>query len=104
MHQATRIQNEVAIMKLASAALRDIHPPVVPRVFAWGAATPTTTTTAANINTSAGWILQEFMPGVALAEPFATAMSFTEKRRILSQMAILLKGLQDYPLPESVHG
>jgi len=73
-------------------------------VFAWGAATPTVIGTAANINTSAGWILQEFMPGVALAEPFAAPMLFEEKRGILSQMAVLLKGLQDYTLPGSVHG
>lgn len=80
-------------MTLASTALRHIHPPVVPRVFAWGAAE----------GENAGWILQEFMPGVALAEPFE-AMPLEEKRPILAQMAGMLKLLQDFPLPESVKG
>lgn len=33
MHQETRVQNEVAILTLASAALRHIKPSIVPRVF-----------------------------------------------------------------------
>ncbi|EJT70659.1 hypothetical protein GGTG_11682 [Gaeumannomyces tritici R3-111a-1] len=34
-HYATRVENEVAIMTLASAALRSIELDVVPRIFAW---------------------------------------------------------------------
>lgn len=32
------------------------------------------------------------------------AMSFGQKKGILAQMAGLLKALQDYPLPKSIHG
>jgi hypothetical protein len=35
MNLATRVENEVAIISLASAALRDFQPHVVPRVYGW---------------------------------------------------------------------
>ncbi|KAM7185525.1 hypothetical protein V8F33_012335 [Rhypophila sp. PSN 637] len=75
MHQETRVQNEVAILTLASAALRHIEPNIVPWVFGWG-------------------------PG-ALQGP---SKSLEEKKNILGQMARILKGLQDYPLPSSIQG
>ncbi|KAK7394013.1 hypothetical protein QQX98_013204 [Neonectria punicea] len=95
MHPETRVQNEVAILSLASQALGHIEPRVVPRVFAWGAAAS---------HGHLGWILQEHMPGEPLAEPFGGTMSLDQKKGILAQMATLLKALQDYPLPESIKG
>jgi hypothetical protein len=94
MHHETRVQNEVAILSLASAALRHVQPAVVPRVFGWGAAGSDRT----------GWILQELMPGMPLAEEFSKSMSLNQKRGILAQMANLLQALQDYQLPESIKG
>ncbi|KAK4107639.1 hypothetical protein N656DRAFT_840325 [Canariomyces notabilis] len=94
MHQETRVQNEVAILTLATAALRPVKPAVVPRVFGWGAAGSGRT----------GWILQELMPGMPLAEEFSKNMSMDQKRGILAQMARLVKALQDYQLPESIKG
>jgi hypothetical protein len=94
LHQETRVQNEVGILNLASEALAHVKPAVVPRVFGWGARTGME---------DLGWILQEKMPGVPLAEAFSE-MSLGQKRGILGQMADLLKGLQDYDLPESIRG
>ena len=94
MHPETRVQNEVGILTLASAALSHIKPNVVPRVFGWDGAD----------REHPGWILQELMPGEPLAEPFSESMSLKEKKGILEQMARLLKALQEYPLPESIQG
>ncbi|KAI1149491.1 kinase-like domain-containing protein [Nemania diffusa] len=94
MHQETRVQNEVGILTLASAALCHIKPNVVPRVFGWSGATPD----------HLGWILEELMPGAPLAEAFDKTMSLGQKKEILAQMAGLLKALQDYPLPASIKG
>lgn len=94
MHQETRVQNEVGILTLASAALHDIRPSVVPRVFGWRAGS----------GEKLGWILQELMPGEPLAEDFNESMSLDQKKGFLAQMAGLLKALQDYPLPKSIKG
>lgn len=94
IHQETRVQNEVGILTLASAALRHVQPTVVPRVFGWGGAS----------RERLGWILEELMPGASLVEAFGETMSLDEKKGILAQMAGLLKALQDFPLPESIKG
>ncbi|KAI0098901.1 kinase-like domain-containing protein [Nemania sp. FL0031] len=94
MHQETRVQNEVGILTLASAALRHINPNVVPRVFGWSGAT----------RDHLGWILEERMPGAPLADAFDKTMSLGQKKEILAQMTGLLKALQDYPLPASIKG
>ncbi|RYP75903.1 hypothetical protein DL771_002167 [Monosporascus sp. 5C6A] len=94
MHQETRVQNGVAILTLASAALRHIKPSVVPRVFGWGGAS----------QGCLGWILQDLMPGVPLDAVFSPTASLDQKSGILGQMAVILKALQDYPLPESIEG
>ena len=94
MHQETRVQNEVGILTLASAALRQIKPTVVSHVFGWGGAS----------REHLGWILEELMPGVPLAETFSKTMSLDQKKRMLAQIARLLKTLQDYPLPENIKG
>ncbi|KAG4291646.1 aph phosphorylate [Fusarium proliferatum] len=94
MHPETRVQNEVAMISLASQALGHFSPSIVPRVFGWGAAS----------HHRLGWILQEFMPGEALAEPFGETMSLEQKKDILTQMTAILKALQDYPLPEGIRG
>lgn len=94
LHQATRVQNEVGILNLASDALAHIKPDVVPRVFGWDASTG---------SGNPGWILQERMPGVPLADVFS-GMSLSQKQEILDEIAKLLKGLQEFKLPESIKG
>lgn len=94
MYQETRVQNEVAIFTLASAALRHIKPNIVPRVFGWGGAS----------QGRLGWILQDLMPGVPLDDVFSPTGSLEQKTAVLRQMAAILKALQDYPLPKSIQG
>jgi hypothetical protein len=94
MHMATRVENEVAIISLASAALADFVPHIVPSVYGWGSAAA---------ESSQGWTIQEFMPGTTLSESFGD-MSLEKKRQMFAQMAKILKWLQDYKLPESITG
>ncbi|KAF2763253.1 hypothetical protein EJ05DRAFT_506868 [Pseudovirgaria hyperparasitica] len=92
MHHETRIENEVAIISLAASALRDFQPHVVPSIYAWGSAAA---------KSSFGWTIQELMPGTSLDELFPS-MELPQKREVFAQMARLLKGLQDYQLPETI--
>lgn len=96
MSMANRVENEVAIILLASAALDHFRPPMVPRVYGWGSAA-----TSSADNAAQGWIVQELMPGVSLADSFEK-MPLDEKRKVFAQMAALLKGLQSYKLPVSI--
>jgi hypothetical protein len=89
-----RIENEVAIMSLASAALSAFQPHIVPRVYGWGSAAG---------DSAQGWIAQELMPGSPLDGAFE-AMGLEEKRKVFSQMAAILEALQSYKLPESITG
>ncbi|XXG94149.1 hypothetical protein Hte_000401 [Hypoxylon texense] len=94
MSRETRIENEVAMINLASAALTCFRPSVVPSVYAWGSAA---------VESGQGWIMQELMPGEAVDESFAS-MDLAQKRYIFSQVAQILRALQGYKLPESVTG
>lgn len=94
MHQATRVENEVSIINLASAALAEVVPHIVPSVYGWGSAV---------VESSPGWIIQELMPGTPVDESF-DAMDLEQKRKIFAQMARMLKLLQDYQLPSSIAG
>ncbi|KAI1306626.1 hypothetical protein F5Y03DRAFT_354001 [Xylaria venustula] len=94
MSPETRVENEVAMISLASAALKSFQPPVVPSVYAWGSAAT---------EASHGWIIQQLMPGKSVDESFGS-MTLEQKKVILSQKAALLKALQDYQLPDSITG
>ena len=94
MHFKMRVENEVTMLNLASAALSHIKPAVIPRVFGWGIASSKHT----------GWILEELVPGLPVAESFETTMTLDQKKEILAQMAEILKAQQDYPLPDSIGG
>ncbi|OBT74016.1 hypothetical protein VF21_06022 [Pseudogymnoascus sp. 05NY08] len=94
MIKTTRIENEVATIALASAALAGFGPHIVPSVYAWGSAAT---------ESSQGWIMQELKPGAPLDESFG-AMEFEKKREIFAQTAKILKALQDYELPTSITG
>ncbi|OCL06955.1 hypothetical protein AOQ84DRAFT_409907 [Glonium stellatum] len=92
MHRETRVENEVAIISLAAAALKDFQPYVVPSVYAWGSAAA---------ESSYGWTIQELMPGAPVDEAFPL-MDLQQKKQIFAQMAKLLKALQEYQLPETI--
>ncbi|KAF2186234.1 hypothetical protein K469DRAFT_726298 [Zopfia rhizophila CBS 207.26] len=96
MNPHTRVENEVAIISLAAAALSGFEPHVVPSVYGWGSAAPPSLQ---------GWILQELMPGAPVDETF-NSMPLEEKNVILAQMAKFLKALQGFQLPDSIkeHG
>ncbi|KAF2491602.1 hypothetical protein BU16DRAFT_123227 [Lophium mytilinum] len=94
MNPETRIENEVAIITLASTALSSFHPHVVPSIYGWASAAPPS---------SQGWILQELMPGTPVNEAFKT-LDLPQKQKIFAQMAQLLKALQDYEIPASITG
>ncbi len=100
MSMANRVENEVAIISLAAAALDNFHPHVVPRVYGWGSAAGPS---ADDDKPAQGWILQELMPGRPLVDFFA-GMQLGQKKVVFAQMAALLKGLQSYKLPESITG
>ncbi|CAI7647095.1 unnamed protein product [Penicillium bialowiezense] len=96
MGAANRVENEVAIMTLAGAALDpSFIPHVVPRLYGWAG------TTSENGEPQQGWILQELMPGIPLDKKLDD-MELEEKKEIFAQIAKLLKGLQDFPLPASI--
>ncbi|KAK0637153.1 kinase-like domain-containing protein [Bombardia bombarda] len=92
MHPENRVENEVATISLASAALASFEPNVVPRVYGWGSAAG---------DSGQGWILQELLPGVAL-EDVLPQMDLQQKEHMFTQVAQMLKGLQEYQLPESI--
>lgn len=94
MHAATRVENEVAMISLAAAALAGFKPHIVPSIYAWAsAATPS----------SHGWILQELMPGVPVDGLFPSMVA-EQKKNLFSQMASILRALQEYQLPDTIAG
>jgi len=96
MGTANRVENEVAMITLAAAALGPIFKPhVVPRLYGWVGST------SKQGERQQGWILQELMPGTPLDEKLDD-MGLEEKKKIFAQIAKLLKGLQDFPLLASI--
>jgi hypothetical protein len=94
MSKTNRVENEVAIISLASAALADFVPQIVPSLYGWGSAAT---------ESSQGWMIQELMPGAPLDESF-DAMDIEIKRPLLARMVEILKKLQDFKLPKSITG
>jgi hypothetical protein len=94
MHHETRIENEVAIISLAATALKDFQPHVVPSIYAWGSSAATS---------SHGWTIQELMPGVSLDTVFSS-LDLGYKKQLFTQMAKIIKALQDYQLPNTITG
>lgn len=92
MHHETRIENEVALISLAAAALKDFQPHIVPSIYAWGSGAD---------KSSYGWTIQELMPGLSLDEAFPS-MDLEHKKQIFAQMAKIVKALQDYKLPDTI--
>jgi len=92
LNQAVRIPNSVAAMTIGREALAGFMPCIVPVVYAWHAA----------VNGS-GWIIEEYMPGAG--QRWITHHKSPENQRIiLSQMADILKAIQNFKLPTTVQG
>ncbi|KAK3370271.1 hypothetical protein B0H63DRAFT_454462 [Podospora didyma] len=83
MHSATRVQNEVALISLAAAALDYFNTHVVPRIYGWGAP-------VGEPQPAQGWTLQELLPGMTLEDALPT-MDLQRKE-------------QDFELPETITG
>jgi hypothetical protein len=94
MNKHNRVENEVAIINLVSAALTKVNVNVVPSVFGWGSAAA---------ESSQGWILQQLMLGTPLDATF-DAMDCVTKSVIFAQMAKMLSAIQKYQLPNSITG
>ncbi|KAM0541899.1 hypothetical protein ACHAPJ_013045 [Fusarium lateritium] len=94
MGPSNRVENEVVAISLASAALEASYPHIVPSVYAWN---------STGNKSQQGWILEEWMPGSQLDEAFEK-MDLNQKRNIFSQIAGILKGLQECKLPDSYMG
>jgi hypothetical protein len=87
-NHAVKVENTVAMMQLARQALSDLA--IVPHVYAWNK------TGGPSGN---GWILEQHMPGIDIESEFHHSLSRESQRHILSQIAKVLKMVQDFRLP-----
>ncbi|THY99906.1 hypothetical protein D6C93_03821 [Aureobasidium pullulans] len=92
-NHAVKVENTVAMMQLTRQALSGLD--IVPRVFAWSETGEPSGT---------GWILEEYMPGVDIEAEFFTDVPREAQRFVLSQMATILKAVQDFELPPKASG
>ncbi|UNI15537.1 hypothetical protein JDV02_002063 [Purpureocillium takamizusanense] len=104
MNNTNRVQNEVASMHLVRAALAQLgndHAGLVPAVYAWKAATPTSPKDEAGF----GWTIMEYKTGVPLDEHFS-AVPLEEKLNIVEKVAAIFSAIQGVKLPPNVtcHG
>ncbi|KAJ5918560.1 hypothetical protein N7466_010552 [Penicillium verhagenii] len=96
MGSANRVENEVAIITLAAAALGSIFKPhIVPHLYGWSGSR------SAQGDHQQGWILQELISGSPLDECL-DSMDLEDKKRVFAQIAKVLKCLQEFPLPSSI--
>lgn len=93
MNNHNRVENEVATMGLLRDALDPVEKHLVPHVYDWH-----TTGTGGQ-----GWTVQEFMPGSSPDQVFAD-LSLHDKTVLISQIALVVKALQNIKLPGSVSG
>ncbi|TIA36190.1 hypothetical protein D6C83_06644 [Aureobasidium pullulans] len=92
-NHAVKVENTVAMMQLTRQALSGLG--IVPRVFAWSETGEPSGT---------GWILEEYMPGVDIESKYFTDVPREAQRFVFSQMATILKAVQDFELPPKASG
>ncbi|KAI5237519.1 hypothetical protein E4T43_07987 [Aureobasidium subglaciale] len=92
-NHAVKVENTVATMHLARKALSSLK--IVPKVYAWS---------ASGEPSDHGWILEEYMPGIEVESKFHSELTQDQQHRILSQMAAILKKVQDFELPSQASG
>lgn len=94
-NHAVKVENTVPTMYLARQALSKHQFHIVPRVYAWSK------TGGPSGN---GWIIEEFMPGANIEPEFHGSLSGDVQRRVLRQVAEVLKLVQDFELPAAAAG
>ncbi|CAH0023461.1 unnamed protein product [Clonostachys rhizophaga] len=90
LNDHNRVENEVAAMHLARAALQPMR--IVPAVYGWGSASK-----------SQGWILMEYMSGAPL-DAILPTLVYDDKERAIGQVAAIVRGLQTFELPSTIQG
>lgn len=99
VNEETRVQNEAAAIEIFRGALAEAglaH--LVPKVYGWQA-----TERIGEHRFVNGWIALEHMSGTSLEDVLPT-FSPEAKRRILEEIATVLKSIQCYCLPPSIIG
>jgi len=94
MNTRNRVENEVAVISIVSAAFKKMDLNLVPEVYGWGSASD---------KSSQGWIMQKFMPGANLSET-TEGLDLDDKKTVFAQMAKILKAIQEHELPLSITG
>ncbi|KAH0367049.1 hypothetical protein KCU65_g4918, partial [Aureobasidium melanogenum] len=92
-NHAVKVENTVAMMQLTREALSSFN--IVPKVYAWSNAGEPSDT---------GWILEEYKPGIEVKSKLHTELTRENQRYVLSQMAAILKTVQDFNLPPKASG
>lgn len=87
-NHAVKVGNTVAMMQLTRQALSSLE--IVPKVYAWSSTGEPSGT---------GWILEQQLPGIEIETRFHTDLARETQRYVLSQMAMILKAVQDFELP-----
>ena len=91
---SVRIRNEVAFLRLSGEALA-LMGNLVPQVYDWSDEGPS----------EDHWILEEWKHGNTLSNKEFGALEAQTKQIIMTQVAQIVKYLQDYPLPKRlIHG
>jgi hypothetical protein len=99
VNEANRVQNEVAAIGIFRSALAESsHAHLAPNVYGWQATEQTS-----EHGIVEGWIALEHMSGTPLDDALPTISPET-KRRILGEIATILKNIQCYRLPPSIIG
>ncbi|KAH0378680.1 hypothetical protein KCU92_g8583, partial [Aureobasidium melanogenum] len=92
-NHAAKIENTVAMMQLTRQALSAFD--IVSKVYAWSSVGEPSGT---------GWILEQYMSGIEIESKFHTELTRENQHYILSQMAAILKAIQDFELPPKASG
>jgi hypothetical protein len=96
MHAFNRTENEVGMITLASAALKDTnHHSIVPDVYDWG-------TVAAG--SSFGYILQQCMGGITVDKYLESSPVNASRDKLFAQTAEIINAFQLYELPDGITG
>lgn len=102
LEDSIRVRNEVSLLTMARAALADVDPSLVPRVYGWNDANIEGATASTTANPS--YIIEEFIGGDVLTRDDINAFDEETRATFLGQVARVIKAFQAYELPEGVTG
>lgn len=92
-NHAVKVENTVAMMQLMRQALSKLA--IVPQVYAWS---------KTGGPSGSGWIFEQHMPGIDIESDFRKTLPRESQRHVLSQVAEVLKTVQDFKLPTMASG